>query len=121
MACNSEIRAHSVAVPGSGCGLYRLAASRVRGDVECLREWGPSMVVFAAACGTRGVELMLARVNPLGRVLYPDLMHRRACRAMSDAARKKRETPGAGTPEASVPIAHPLPREHDGRSTESDS
>lgn len=69
---------------------------------------------------------LLARTGGLGRVLYPSLFarrdreaHRRACDVIATAGRTKRETPGAQTPEASVPIPVPAsPGDEDGRSTE---
>lgn len=68
---------------------------------------------------------MLSKSAPaLQRVLYPSLhareMHRRACDAMSDAARRKRETPGSAIPEASIPIDHLMEAGNDGRSGKCD-
>lgn len=69
---------------------------------------------------------LLSRTQRLGRTLYPSLyarrdhdVHRRACELMAIAPRTKRETPGAATPEASVPIPNPdSPGVEDGRSAE---
>jgi hypothetical protein len=57
----------------------------------------------------------------LGWVLYPDLMHRRACAQIARAAARvtrKQETPGMPLPEASVPITNEMRARGDGCSTE---
>lgn len=63
------------------------------------------MATIAQKLGPEAVQYVRQLAHPLGQVLYPDLLHRRACEAMRAAAgtvHTKQEPAGIAVPAGST-------------------